>query len=115
MEVIRFKEYSDFQVVGKICDRCGLRVSAADNFWEFQEFISVKIDVGYGAKVFRDGDLLQCDLCESCTSNLLAPYLRTVSTFEERQRALSMKFQADVQHPGEGPGRTIWSLLDLET
>ncbi len=88
MDVVRFCSNEAISVVGKICDRCGLRASAAEDFWEFQEFVRIQIDVGYGTKVFDDGDLLRSDLCQTCAKTLLGPYLRVIATFDDRIRAL---------------------------
>lgn len=94
MEVIRIGSDEAISVVGQICDRCELRASAVNDFWEFQEFVRIDIDVGYGTTAFEDGDLLRADLCQACTKTLLGPYLRVVASFDDRLRALC------AAHPG---------------
>lgn len=88
MDVIRVGCNDTCTVIGKICDKCGRRASVFTDCGELQEFVRVNIEVGYGTTAFDDGDLLQADLCQTCTKALLGPYLRVVSTFDERIRAL---------------------------
>lgn len=109
MEIIRLNSAKEFLVVGKICDRCNTRAYDDSDCGEFQEFIQIQINVGYGAKAFRDGDFLQCDLCEKCAKTLLGPYLRTIATFETRAQALCAQTQLADEEIG---GKVIWSLLD---
>ena len=109
MDIVRPDGNQQLPVVGKICDRCKMRAYDDSDFGEFQEFVRIQINVGYGAKAFRDGDLLQCDLCEKCAKALLGPYLRTIASFEERTRALCLQTQIAY---GDTPGKTIWNALD---
>ncbi|PTU30310.1 hypothetical protein [Stenotrophobium rhamnosiphilum] len=110
MDIVRLNGTQEFSVVGKICDRCNRRAYNDSDFGEFHEFVRIRINVGYGAKAFRDGDLMECDLCEKCAKALLGPYLRTIATFESRCQAIAAQTQlAD----GEASsGKIIWSLLD---
>lgn len=110
MDIVRPGSNHQFPVVGKICDRCNRRVYDDSDFGEFQEFVRILINVGYGAKAFRDGDLLQCDLCEKCAKTLLGPYLRTIATFETRSQALDMQTQLGDAHEG---GKVIFNALDF--
>lgn len=107
MEIVRSYGSQDFPVVGRICDRCGLRVSAREDFWEFQEFVQISIDVGYATKVFRDGDLMKCDLCQRCTHSILGQYLRTIATFAERNQNL----EKAIANQDRRSGRVVWSIL----
>lgn len=59
------------------CDRCTIVVKA-DDIMEFQEFLSLTYDAGYGNREFNDGDELEIDLCQHCVKVVLGPYLRLV-------------------------------------
>ena len=71
------KIQTETEVIDKIvCDKCGLRIDPED-FVEYQEFITVRVEGGYGS-IFGDGSILECDLCQQCTKLLLGDYLINV-------------------------------------
>lgn len=88
MEILRANPDGGFDVVGKRCDRCRHEARACralEEEFEMYEFVCVQVDAGYGASYFADGDSWVVDLCERCTYELLAPYMRMVCSNEQRE------------------------------
>jgi hypothetical protein len=57
-----------------VCDRCE-RAFDADDVFELQEFVHVRIDGGF-ASIFGDGTQLTCDLCQRCVRAVLGAFLK---------------------------------------
>ncbi|MCK6375907.1 MAG: hypothetical protein L6Q69_17670 [Zoogloea sp.] len=55
------------------CDRCS--ASAQHDEHEFEHFISVSINAGWGSPL-KDGNLVEIDLCHACVAATLGPWLR---------------------------------------
>lgn len=87
MEIVRW-ENSQMQIVGLRCDLCNRDwrgYKGLDQEFEVLEFTRIKVNAGYGARHFVDGDRLVSDLCQCCTSALLGRVLRRVGNEFERQ------------------------------
>lgn len=55
--------------------KCGRNADAAQNIFEFQEFLSLDYMGGY-ASIIGDETRFQLDLCQHCVKELLLPYAR---------------------------------------
>lgn len=72
-------EYKDEEVVQKVtfrktCDKCGFSIISDDeDFVNWQEFIHIRHDCGYGS-IFGDTSNLTLDLCQDCFKELLGSY-----------------------------------------
>ena len=52
------------------CSKCGKKATPSD-FIEWDEFISIHIEGGYGS-VWGDGSDVNIDLCQSCAHSMFA-------------------------------------------
>jgi hypothetical protein len=75
MQTKRIHKVEKYDVVEKICDKCGRKAHFNEDVFEYQEFQFYYISGGYGS-VFGDPANLECDLCQHCVKELLGPYLR---------------------------------------
>lgn len=57
------------------CDRCGKSASSDDDLFEFQEYVSIKSECGYGS-IFHDMATIEADLCQECVLSLMGGFLR---------------------------------------
>ena len=57
-----------------VCDRCE-RAFEAEDVFELQEFVHVRIEGGF-TSIFGDGAQLTCDLCQRCVREVLGPFLK---------------------------------------
>jgi len=57
------------------CDKCGKVFSYDDDILETQEFLKINFYGGY-ASVFGDMTHVECDLCQRCLHEMIAPYMR---------------------------------------
>ena len=55
------------------CDKCG---KVVEDVFEVQEAVSLVIHCGYGSKTWGDLSKVECDLCEQCIYEMIAPYAR---------------------------------------
>lgn len=60
------------------CDKCGHVAKRESDIWEFNEFLSITRQCGYGAGQ-DDGRIFELDLCQSCSRELLGQYWRNVN------------------------------------
>lgn len=112
MDIVRWNQ-SELKVVGKRCDKCGRdwrSYRSLDQELELAEFTRIKVNAGYNALHFVDGDYLLADLCQCCTSALLGSVLRRVGnqferelTVAELERADDAWFDLAFPHPNKGP------------
>jgi len=60
-----------------ICDRCKKQYSYEEDMLDIQESHKIKFTGGY-ASVFGDGNMIECDLCQDCLSELIKDFCRKV-------------------------------------
>lgn len=63
------------QPVALVCDACGIRVEINDLDLEFQEFLRINFQGGYGS-VFGEDAKVECHLCQKCVQVHLGNFLR---------------------------------------
>jgi hypothetical protein len=69
-----FKTVTTQELTTLVCDGCGLQAST-DSDYEFQEFISVSHQCGYGS-IHGDGKQIDIDLCQQCFADICSDTLR---------------------------------------
>jgi hypothetical protein len=69
-----FKTVTTQELTTLVCDGCGLQAST-DSDYEFQEFISVSHQCGYGS-IHGDGKQIDIDLCQQCFADMCGDTLR---------------------------------------
>lgn len=57
------------------CDRCSREMHPNNHDCEHQERLAVRFRAGYGS-VFGDGSLVELDLCQHCTQEVLGQWMR---------------------------------------
>lgn len=75
------------QVVSITCDRCKIEVNADDVF-EFQEIISIKIEGGFSS-IFGDGNVFEIDICQKCVKETVGEYMRHTGNYIWGNKVLS--------------------------
>ena len=73
-----FKTVTTQKVNSVVCDGCGLEANA-DSGYEFQEFISVSHQCGYGS-IHGDGKKIDIDLCQQCFADMCGDMLRVTES-----------------------------------
>ncbi|QEP43493.1 hypothetical protein D5085_10355 [Ectothiorhodospiraceae bacterium BW-2] len=58
-----------------VCDRCGRKTKKDDELFEFQEYLSIEHECGYGSAI-SDETMLFVDLCQHCVKEMLLPIAR---------------------------------------
>ena len=71
-----FKTVTMQKVTTLVCDGCGLDTNA-DGDYDFQEFISINHDCGYGS-IHGDGNQIDIDLCQQCFADMCGDTLRVM-------------------------------------
>lgn len=71
------------KVTTLVCDGCGLEANA-DGDYEFQEFISINHDCGYGS-IHGDGNQIDIDLCQKCFADMCGNVLRVTDPLDKQQ------------------------------
>jgi nitric oxide reductase large subunit len=79
------KEYKeiDFKKMIPIsmkCDKCQKEFTKEDLI-EWQEAYQFEFVAGFGS-VFGDGNVVECDLCQSCLKDLIGEYVRISDRWE---------------------------------
>jgi hypothetical protein len=69
-----FKTVTTQELTTLVCDGCGLQASTNSDY-EFQEFISVSHQCGYGS-IHGDGKQIDIDLCQQCFADMCSDTLR---------------------------------------
>tara|TARA_R110000737_G_scaffold207884_1_gene225731 strand:- start:3652 stop:3900 length:249 start_codon:yes stop_codon:yes gene_type:complete len=69
-----FKTVTTQELTTVVCDGCGLQAST-DSGYEFQEFISVSHQCGFGS-IHGDGKQIDIDLCQQCFADMCGDTLR---------------------------------------
>jgi hypothetical protein len=69
-----FKTVTTQELTTLVCDGCGLKASTNSDY-EFQEFISVSHQCGYGS-IHGDGKQIDIDLCQQCFADMCSDTLR---------------------------------------
>lgn len=59
------------------CDKCKKKVLAKD-YEEFQEFVSIRHETGYGNNTFGDDLRIEVDLCQKCFYELFKDIAREI-------------------------------------
>lgn len=67
------------RVVSITCDRCETKIDA-DDIYEFQEIVSIKIEAGYGS-IFGDGNIYELDVCQKCVKETLGEHMRLTGNY----------------------------------
>jgi len=57
-----------------ICDKCKKEI-LKDDLIEWNEAHTIEFLGGFGS-VFGDGNVVECDLCQSCLKELISPYMK---------------------------------------
>lgn len=65
------------------CDCCGRQTPASDTE-EFEEYLRIEFEAGFGSRIFPDEARIRGDFCQDCVHKLLGKYLRA----EERETSL---------------------------
>lgn len=73
--MIIFREIVTQEPASIICDRCGRSAQNVSQDFEFQEFLSIRHECGYGS-IVGDGMSFQIDFCQYCLKELLLPYAK---------------------------------------
>jgi hypothetical protein len=77
-----FKTVTMQKVTTLVCDGCGLEVNA-DGGYEFQEFISINHDCGYGS-IHGDGNQIDIDLCQQCFADMCGDVLTVIAPLDNQ-------------------------------
>ena len=73
--MITFQESIILKPASIVCDCCGRSARNESGDFEFQEFLSINHDCGYGS-IIGDGVKFQIDLCQHCFKEFLLPYAK---------------------------------------
>jgi len=76
-----FKTVTTQELTIVACDGCGLQAST-DSGYEFQEFISISNQCGYGS-IHGDGKQIEIDLCQQCFADICGDMLRITEKTHE--------------------------------
>jgi hypothetical protein len=78
MMIKAFKTITRQEITTLVCDGCGLETSAGCDY-EFQEFISISNQCGYGS-IHGDGKQIDIDLCQQCFADMCGDMLRVTES-----------------------------------
>lgn len=62
-----------------VCDRCGHVMDETDHHSGYNNLTMLRFRAGYDSK-FGDGNLIEGDFCDACLFELVARYVRVVTT-----------------------------------
>lgn len=88
-----FKKVTTQELTTLVCDGCGLKASADDDF-EFHEFISIGHHCGYSS-IHGDGNQLSVDLCQHCFADMCGG---TLMITEERNAIPEGNYTAQLEY-----------------